>query len=194
LPARVSLIRIFIDMRRSPRNSDSCGGAPREKIASAGSRDEHFAFFHVSDFEASLTHRMRHAVQRFPARLESSKEGTTMFRRRSVFAYAAVAAFLLAAMLSPRAASAKNSKTINATMYISSPTSLGGKPVKAGTYSVIAGDSTVQMKSGNKVVAEAPVQWKDAGSKAGYSSIVTDAQGIKEIHFSGKSRYIEVTE
>jgi hypothetical protein len=157
-------------------------------------RNELFTFLCVSDFEASLTHRMRHAVQRIPARLESSKEGTTMFRSRTVFASAAVVAFLLAATLSPRAASANDSKTIQSTMSIANSTLLGGKPLKAGTYRVFADGSTVKMKSGNKVVAEAPAQWKDAGAKAEYSFIVTDAQGIKEIHFNGKSRYVEVGE
>lgn len=115
-----------------------------------------------------------------------------MFLKRSVFAYAAVVAFLLAAMLSPRAASAKKSKTIQSTMSIINATSLGGKPLKAGTYRVIVNDSTVTMKSGDKVVAQAPVQWKDADSKAEYSSIVSDGHGIQEIHFQGKTRYIAV--
>lgn len=117
-----------------------------------------------------------------------------MFRTRSVLACAAVAAFLLAAMLSPCVASAKDSKNIQSTMTIANATSLGGKPLKAGTYRVIANDSTVTMKSGDKVVAQAPVQWKDAGSKAEYSSIISDDHGIQAIHFQGKTRYIEVKE
>jgi hypothetical protein len=137
---------------------------------------------------------MRHALQRFPARLDSFKEGTTMFRKRIVFAYAVVAAFFLAAMLSPLVSGATDSKTIQSTMNIVNATSLGGKTVKAGTYKVIADDSSVQMKSGDKVVAEASVEWKDASSKAEYSSIVTDSHGIREFHFEGKSRYVEVKE
>lgn len=117
-----------------------------------------------------------------------------MFRSRSVFACAAVVAFLVAATLSPRVARAKDSKIIQTTMNIANATSLGGKPLKPGTYKVVADGSTVTMKSGNKVVAEAPVKWKDADTKTGYSFIVTDAQGITEFHFNGKSRYAEVKE
>lgn len=115
-----------------------------------------------------------------------------MSRGRCVFACLILAAFALA--ISPRPASAKNSKEINTTMDILSDTSLGGKALKAGTYKVVVDGSSVTMKDGNKVVAEAPAQWKDGSSKSEYSSIVTSAKGITEIHFEGKTRYLEVQE
>lgn len=115
-----------------------------------------------------------------------------MFRKRSVCVSAAAAALLFALALPPRVASAKDSKAIQSNVDILSPTSLGGKQIKPGSYKVIVDGSTVEMKSGKKIVAEAPAQWKSSNSKAHYSFIVTNPSGIKEIHFHGKSRYIEV--
>ena len=45
------------------------------------------------------------------------------------------------------------------------------------------------------MVAEAPVQWKDEKGKAKYSAIVTDGEGnqVKEVHFNGKMRYVELS-
>ncbi len=117
-----------------------------------------------------------------------------IFRKQRVFAGAALAVLLVALTLLPRTSSAKNSKTAQTTMDILIPTSLGGKPLKAGTYKVIADGSTVTLRLGNKLVAEAPAQWKDGNTKAQYSFIVTDAHGIDEIHFDGKTRYIQVKE
>jgi len=115
-----------------------------------------------------------------------------MLRGQRVFACLILAAFAVAT--SPRLASAKNSKDVSATMDILSNTSLGGKTLKPGTYKVTANGSTVTLMSGKKVLAEAPAQWKTGSNKSGYSSIVTDAKGITEIHFQGKTRYLEVQE
>ncbi|MGH9738905.1 MAG: hypothetical protein ACRD4X_10000, partial [Candidatus Acidiferrales bacterium] len=89
---------------------------------------------------------------------------------------------------------ANEAKTASTNMDISTPTSLGGKPVKAGTYRVVANGSTVTLKSGGKTIAEAPVEWKQSDDKASYSSVVTDGQGIKAFHFEGRTSYIEVEE
>jgi hypothetical protein len=115
-----------------------------------------------------------------------------MSRGQRVFACLILTACAVAS--SPRLASAKNSKDVSTTMDILTTTSLGGKALKAGSYKVIADGSTVTMKRGNKVVAEAPAQWKDEDSKSEYSSIVTNAKGITEIHFQGKDRYLQVQE
>ncbi|HVB86693.1 MAG TPA: hypothetical protein VNK23_08535 [Candidatus Dormibacteraeota bacterium] len=115
-----------------------------------------------------------------------------MFQGQRVFACLTLAACALA--ISPRPASAKNTRDITATMDVPAATSLGGKALKPGTYKVIVGGSTVTMKSGNKVAAEAPATWKQGSSKPPYSSIVTDAKGIEEIHFEGKTGYVEVQE
>lgn len=115
-----------------------------------------------------------------------------MFKRQRVFACLTLTACVLA--ISARPASAKNTKDISVTMDVPAATSLGGKPLKPGTYKVIVDGSTVTMKSGNKVAAEAPATWKQGSSKPQYSSIVTDAKGIEEIHFEGKTDYIQVQE
>jgi hypothetical protein len=38
------------------------------------------------------------------------------------------------------------------------------------------------------------VRWKDETSKAKYSNIVTVGDQVKEIHFDGKMRYVEIAE
>ncbi|MGA9885434.1 MAG: hypothetical protein WBQ34_17090 [Candidatus Acidiferrales bacterium] len=117
-----------------------------------------------------------------------------MFSKRYSFATSVLAGCVLAIALAAYPAIANESKTANTTMDITTPTSLDGKPVKAGSYRVIANGSTVTLKSGSKTVAEAPVEWKQADNKASYSSVVTDGHGIKEFHFEGKTSYIEVEE
>lgn len=117
-----------------------------------------------------------------------------MVRKHFAFAASALAAAVLALSLAAGSVNAKSTKTVNVSMDILSATSLGGKSVKPGNYHVIADGSTVTLKDGNKVVAEAPAEWKDADNKASYSSVVMDSNGIKEIHFEGQSRYVEVKE
>jgi hypothetical protein len=117
-----------------------------------------------------------------------------MSRKAFGFGLTFLAALLLVLPMAARVAGASNSKPVVTNMEILNPTSLGGKTVKPGTYTVVADGSTVMLKLGRKVAAQAPAEWKDAANKAAYSSIVTDAQGIKEIHFEGQTRYVEVTE
>lgn len=116
-----------------------------------------------------------------------------MFRRAFNFGLLLLA-FVLATALVGQTAITKDSKTISAEMDIITATSLGGKPVKAGTYQVIADGSTVTLKRGNKVIAEAPAALKDSDAKASYSSVVTDGQGITEFHFEGRQSYVQVKE
>lgn len=117
-----------------------------------------------------------------------------MFRKRFSTARSLAAVSILALALAAWPASAKGSKTIRTNMDILNATSLAGKPVKPGTYQVVADGSTVTLKAGNKVIAEAPAELKDSSNKASYSSVVIDGQGIKEIHFEGKTSYVEVKE
>jgi len=76
---------------------------------------------------------------------------------------------------------------------LSNTATLGGTVLKAGSYSVRAENSKVTLSRGGKVVAEAPVEWKNETGKAEYSSIVTDHDQITEIHFSGKTKYIAIS-
>jgi hypothetical protein len=114
--------------------------------------------------------------------------------RRTNFLLPILVALVLAVPLAARDVSANNSKATNATMDVLSQVILAGKILKPGSYSVSADDSKVTVTMGGKVVAEAAVQWKDETSKAKYSNIVTVGDQVKEIHFSGKMRYVEVTE
>lgn len=89
--------------------------------------------------------------------------------------------------------SAAKSKTTRATMDLLADASVAGTQVKAGTYDVVANESTLKLTHNGKVVAEAPIEWKDEQSKQGSSSIVAQSGRIIEVHFGGKTRYAQVT-
>ena len=74
-----------------------------------------------------------------------------------------------------------------------SPT-FAGKELKPGDYAVSADETHVQLSMNGKVVAEAPVQWKDETSKAKYSTFVSQGNKITEIHFGGKTRFVTIAE
>ncbi len=100
---------------------------------------------------------------------------------------------LLIAMPVAARDNAKNGKATTAEVELLSPASMAGKMLKPGTYRVTADDSKVTLTIDGKVVAEAPVQWKDETNKPRYSQIVTTDDQVKEIHFGGKMRYIAIT-
>jgi len=100
------------------------------------------------------------------------------------------------ALVSPLLASTANvngSKPTSVSMDVLNTISLNGKQLKPGTYKVTADDSKVTLEQNGKVVAEAPVQWKDETDKPHYSNIVTVGDHVTEIHFSGKMRYVTIT-
>lgn len=115
-----------------------------------------------------------------------------MYRRGMVLAVSMLTALLLALPMAAR--TPKNSKSIVTDMNLLNPSSLGGTSLKAGSYKVRVDDSKVTVEQNGKMVAQAPVQWKDSPNKASYSSFVTDGRGVTEIHFSGKTQYVEITE
>ncbi len=117
-----------------------------------------------------------------------------MLHRRTSLALAIVAGLILAIPLAAHAfAPARNPKTITETMGIFDPVTLAGKQLKPGTYVVTADDTKVTLTRNGKVVAEVAAQWKDEADKARYSSIVAPDGKVKEIHFAGKTRYLEFT-
>ena len=71
---------------------------------------------------------------------------------------------------------------------------LGSSDLKPGDYSVTADDTHAKFFKGGKVIAEASIQWKDESSKAKYTTVVVESSQIKEIHFSGKMKYVEITQ
>jgi hypothetical protein len=117
-----------------------------------------------------------------------------MSRSRISYALAVLAALALAWPLAARSNGPKNSKsTANATMDLVTDATVGGKQIKAGTYDVKASESKLTLSHDGKVVAETPIEWKDEPSKAAYSAIVVDSGAVKEVHFSGKTRYAELS-
>ena len=101
------------------------------------------------------------------------------------------------ALVIPIAARADDSKTIKPVSRVAvdlhSAVTLGGKDLKPGSYQVSADGSKMTISRDGKVVAEAPIEWKDGQSKASYTSVVTDGNQITEVHFDGKAKYISVT-
>lgn len=89
--------------------------------------------------------------------------------------------------------SAAKSKTTRATMELPSDVTVAGTQVKAGTYDVEANESTLKLTRNGKVVAQAPIEWKDERSKSESSSIVSESGRIIEVHFGGKTRYAQIT-
>jgi hypothetical protein len=88
----------------------------------------------------------------------------------------------------------KDSKSnVHATMDLVSSANLAGKPVRSGTYDVKANGTTLTLTRDGKVIAEAPIEWKDETSKQNYSSIIVESGAVKEIHFIGQSRYAQIT-
>jgi hypothetical protein len=71
---------------------------------------------------------------------------------------------------------------------------LGSSDLKPGDYSVTADDTHAKFFKGGKVIAEASIQWKDESSKSKYTTVVVESSQIKEIHFSGKMKYVEITQ
>ena len=85
-------------------------------------------------------------------------------------------------------------KPTTTNMEVLTTISLGGTQIKPGTYKVTADDSKVTLEQNGKMIAEAPVQWKEGSVKAHYSNIVTVGDQVTEIHFGGKMRYVSVSQ
>jgi len=102
-----------------------------------------------------------------------------------------LAALLVAVPLAARD-NGKTGKT-TAEVDILSACTLAGKQLKPGTYQVTADDAKVTIQRNGKVVAEAPVTWKDETTKPRNSNIVTVEDHVTEIHFNGKMRYVSIS-
>ncbi|MGH9713570.1 MAG: hypothetical protein ACRD5M_09760 [Candidatus Acidiferrales bacterium] len=118
-----------------------------------------------------------------------------MSQRVLSIAFSVLAALALALPIAARDESSTQPKTIvSMSVDLSNAATLGGRQLKPGNYSVRADSVKVTISRGGKMLAEAPVQWKDESGKAEYSTIVTESNQIKEIHFSGKTKYVEITQ
>jgi hypothetical protein len=118
-------------------------------------------------------------------------EEKTMARRGTNLLLPILVALLFAMPLAARDAGKSGKPTIVDVEVLNTIT-LGGKELKPGNYTVRADDTKVQLMVNGKVVAEAPVEWRDETKKPSYSQIVTTDNQVKEIHFSGKMRYVAI--
>ena len=107
---------------------------------------------------------------------------------RNLFTRAALTVAL--AGLPAKSANAKT--TFKATVALPRPATLGGKVVKEGSYTLEMDASKITLNSRGKVIAEAPAEWKDGTDKASTDNVITEGGVIKEIHFGGKTRYLNV--
>ena len=118
-----------------------------------------------------------------------------MSQRRMSFVFTVLSALALALPIAARSDNANPPREIvSMSVELINTARLGGTELKPGSYSVRADSVKVTLSRGGKAIAEAPVQWKDEAGKAAYSAIVTESRQIKEIHFSGKSKYVEITQ
>jgi|SRR5580698_8057758 hypothetical protein len=113
-----------------------------------------------------------------------------MLRLRVCLALVLAAAFTMLVSSGVRADA--GSGVISSTLAVLSPVKLGGMDVKPGTYTINADDSKVTLIANGKTVATASVQWKDTPQKSKSTNLVAESGAIKEIHFNGKTRYIEI--
>jgi len=109
----------------------------------------------------------------------------------------AVSTFALS--IATHASPAKDAKSVvtpveKTDLRLSSTATLGGTDLKAGEYSVTADDSHARFLKNGKVIAEASVEWKDESAKPQTNAVVIDGNQIKEIHFGGKMKYVEITQ
>src|SRR5271156_3838280 len=101
------------------------------------------------------------------------------------------AALVLLVAIAAQTAPAKDTKAgVSATMSLLSPATVAGKQLQPGDYAVSVDETHVTISMKGKVVAEAPITWKDETSKARYSAFVSENNKITEIHFGGKTRFV----
>jgi hypothetical protein len=116
-----------------------------------------------------------------------------MMSRRGFNLFAPILVALLVAMPLAARDNGKNGKATTTEVDILSACSLAGKQLKPGTYRVTADDAKVTIEMNGKVVAEAPVTWKDETSKPRNSNVVTNDNSVTEIHFNGKMRFVSIS-
>jgi hypothetical protein len=105
------------------------------------------------------------------------------------------AALVLLVAIAASTTPAKDTKAgVSATMSLLNPATFAGKELKPGDYAVSADETHVKISMNGKVIAEAPVQWKEETSKAKYSAFVSEGNKITEIHFGGRTRFVTIAE
>lgn len=108
-----------------------------------------------------------------------------------LFAVALLLAVTIPAMASPKGAKMSNS-VAKGQFNVVGGEIISGTTLTPGEYNVVANDSTLSFFRGKKLIAEAPIQWKDATQKSDQNAIVTDSGKIQEVRFKGQSRSVVV--
>jgi len=101
-------------------------------------------------------------------------------------------AILLLLALTRSANTEPAESAVETSLHFFHAVTLSGKELQPGIYSLMANSSKVMLKRSGKVVAEAPVQWKDGDKKEFATHVVLDGNNIKEIRFVGRTRYIVI--
>ena len=108
-----------------------------------------------------------------------------------IFAVALMLAMALPAVASPRGAKTPKA-VVKSHFAIVGGEILNGTTLAPGDYNVIATDSTVSFFRGSKLVAQAPIQWKDNNQKVDQNAILVDTGKIQGVRFKGKNRSVVV--
>lgn len=98
----------------------------------------------------------------------------------------------LAMSVAVQARDAGNKSHISSTLDVLTPVTVAGTSIAPGTYTVRADGTKVTFVKNGKTVAQANVEWKDSAQKAQSTSLLADQGSVKEIHFSGKTRYASI--
>jgi hypothetical protein len=122
-----------------------------------------------------------------------------MLRNKMNGVLAVLATLALVLSIASHTTTAKDAKStvtpiVKSDVKLLDTAKLGSSDLKPGDYSVTADDTHAKFSKGGKVIAEASIQWKDESSKAKYTTVVVESSQIKEIHFSGKMKYVEITQ
>jgi hypothetical protein len=108
-----------------------------------------------------------------------------------LFAVALMLAAAIPAMASPKGAKMSNS-ILKGQFNLAGGEIINGTALTPGEYKVVANDSTVSFFRGDKLIVQAPIQWKDATQKIDQNAIVTEAGKVQEVRFKGKNRSVVV--
>ncbi|MHB8484797.1 MAG: hypothetical protein ACYDCM_03555 [Candidatus Acidiferrales bacterium] len=108
-----------------------------------------------------------------------------------LFAVALLLAVAIPAMASPKGAKMSNS-IAKGQFAVAGGEILNGTTLKPGEYKVVASDSTVSFFRGNKLIVQAPIQWKDGAQTVEQNAIVTESGKIQEVRFKGQNRSVVV--
>ena len=116
-----------------------------------------------------------------------------MRRLRPVHSLLIVLSILVLPSTIARASDAGAKGVVTTTIDVLNPVTFGGTSLKPGSYTVKADETTVTLTARGKTVAQAKVEWKDSAQKSKSTSMLAENGIVKEIHFSGNTRYVELT-